>query len=127
MAPIAIVFGVLLVALSGISYLFAEAYSPTIFIPSFVGVPLIILGVIAMKESARKHAMHVAAVLGLLGFVLPLGRVIYASIQNGFVLDLKSGSALGMAALSGAFLVLCIKSFIDVRAARKQREGQASP
>jgi ABC-type uncharacterized transport system permease subunit len=124
MAPIAILFGVLLTLLGGGMYVYTDMVSMTALIPAFFGLPLIVLGAIAMNESARKHAMHLAAMVGLLGFVLPLGRVIYASIQNGFVLDTKSGSALAMAGLCGIFVAWCVKSFIDARIARKQSEAQ---
>jgi ABC-type uncharacterized transport system permease subunit len=124
MAPIAIVFGVLLGVLGGGMYVYTDMVSITAMIPAFFGLPLIVLGALALNEKMRKHAMHLAAIIGLLGFAFPLGRVIFVSIRSGFVLDEKSGTALAMSVLCLIFLVLCIKSFIDARK-RRQAEAQA--
>ena len=51
----------------------------------------------------------------LLGVVLPLGRLIPVSIKDGFVLDSKSGTMIGMSVLSLVLLVLGIRSFIAAR------------
>ena len=78
MAKVAIIFGIALVLLGVVGYFSADAdhRSVTAFIPAFVGAPLVLCGVIAMNPAVRKHAMHFAAVLGLLGFIAPLGRLI---------------------------------------------------
>ena len=127
MAPIAINFGVALAALSGVLYFFSENFSPTIFIPAGFGVVLVILGVIGLNESARKHAMHAAAVVGLLGFVVPLGRFIFAATRDDFKFGVAAGGTLTMSILCAIFLGLCVKSFIDVRRARQQKEAEAPP
>jgi hypothetical protein len=41
----------------------------TALIPAFFGLPLVILGVLALQEGWRKHAMHAAVVVGLIGFL----------------------------------------------------------
>src|SRR5947209_20632878 len=41
--------------------------SPTALIPAFFGAVLAICGLLAFKDNLRKHAMHAAAVVGLLG------------------------------------------------------------
>ena len=45
----------------------------TALIPAGFGALFLVLGLLALKASLRKHAMHVAAMLGLLGcaFTLP--------------------------------------------------------
>jgi hypothetical protein len=127
MAPIAIVFGVLLAALGPILFFLSdpEKQSPTAFIPSAFGVLLIICGILARNEKLRMHAMHAAALVGLLGFLMPLGRVIYAATQPTFQFGLAAGGSLTMAVLSGVFLALCIKSFIDIRILRKKQAAEA--
>jgi hypothetical protein len=124
MAPIAIVFGVLLVILSGVLYGIADNFSPTIFIPAGFGAVLIVLGLLALKDAYRKHAMHGAAVVGLIGFAFPLGRLIYAMTGENFVFRKSTGGTVAMSVLCLIFLILCVKSFIEARAARKAKEGQ---
>src|SRR5438477_11877941 len=51
--------------------------SPTALIPAMVGGALAICGLLAFSDKARKHAMHVAAIVGILGLVggfMPLQR-----------------------------------------------------
>ena len=36
-------------------------------IPAFVGAPLVLAGLVGMVERFLKHAMHLAAMIGLLG------------------------------------------------------------
>jgi hypothetical protein len=124
MAPIAILFGVLLTLLGGGMYVYTEMVSVTALIPAFFGLPLIVLGVIALNEKARKHAMHLAAMLGLIGFAIPAYMVI-AGLIRGQEFNLAKQEQAAMAVLCLIFVAWCVKSFIDVRMARKQREAQA--
>ena len=129
MAPIAIVFGVLLSALGGVLFAISETKSPTALIPAFFGVPLIIIGFIARNASdrMRMHVMHAAATIGLIGFAFPLGRIIMALIQGKELNPLALTGQLGMSALCGVFLALCVRSFIQARIERKKREALAEP
>jgi hypothetical protein len=130
MAFIAIGFGVLLTLLGAGVYEYTNQQGTpqfTALIPAIFGIPLIALGVIARNENARKHAMHAAALLGLLGFLVPLGRVIYVMTQPGFHFGLAAGASIAMSALCAIFLGLCVKSFIDVRIARKKTEAESQP
>jgi len=122
MSSIAITFGTLLILLGGGLYGISENRSPTALIPAGFGVALILCGIVARNENARKHAMHVAALLGLLGFVMPLFMVTRKYMATGEFNALSGGGQLAMSALCGIFLALCVKSFIDVRKARKARE-----
>ena len=127
MPAVTIGYGLLLILLGVAGYLLghptppAVAVSKTALIPAAFGVVALILGLVAMKGGpARKHAMHGAAMLSLIGFVIPMGRLI-GSIAKG-TLDLtKLGpqANLTMAVLSLVFLVLCIRSFIAARVLRK--------
>ena len=42
--------------------------SVTALIPAFFGLPLVVLGFLARSESIRRHAMHAAAALALVGW-----------------------------------------------------------
>jgi len=123
MAPIAIAFGAMLVALGGGLFGLSPNSSPTALIPAGFGILLIICGWIARNEKARKHAMHVAAALCLVGCIMPLVMVIKNWALNGEFNPRSGGGQLAMSALCGVFLALCVKSFIDVRKARKQAEA----
>jgi hypothetical protein len=61
--------GIFLVVLGLVGFFVTGMQSITALIPTFFGVLFLILGLIARKESARKIAMHIAMVLGLLGLI----------------------------------------------------------
>jgi hypothetical protein len=127
MAPIAIGFGVLLSLLGPVLFALSdpEKNRVTAFIPTGFGIVLIVCGVIALNEKLRKHAMHGAAVVGLLGFAIPAYMVV-AGLIGGDEFNLPKQGQTAMAVLCGVFLGLCVKSFIDARIARKAKEAQAS-
>ena len=72
-----------------------------------------------MKGSIRKHAMHGAVALALLGLLAPIGRI----ATKGLSLSAAGVSQLLMIVLCGALLALGIKSFVDARRRRKS-EGE---
>jgi hypothetical protein len=69
------------------------------------------------------HAMHGAALLGLIGFALPLWRVI-VGLRSDTPNYIAIGGSAAMSGLCLVFLILCIRSFIAARVARKAREAQ---
>src|ERR1700692_915747 len=120
MSHLAIGFGVLLGLLGPVLYELSEPpQSLTAYIPSAFGIVLIVLGIIARNEKYRMHAMHGAALVGLLGVVMPLGRVIAVATKPDFKFGLAAGGSVAMAVVCAVFLGLCVKSFIDARKARK--------
>lgn len=98
--------------------------SPTALIPAVFGGLLIVLGLLAFKPSLRKHAMHFAAMVGLLGAIggfMPLFR----QYKNTGALDLMKPSAVSgwlMILICAVFVGLCVNSFIQARKARKAKE-----
>ncbi len=117
-----IIYAALLIILGVVGYFATGQTSVTAMIPAFFGVVVLIVGLIALKDNWRKHAMHAAAVLGLLGIVGTFSGLtkIPALISGG---DLERPQAVAsqaiMALLSLAFVLLCIKSFMDARRNRK--------
>jgi hypothetical protein len=104
----AILSGLLLIVWSVVTYFLSESRSFTAFIPAGFGGLLALCGLIGRSEGARKHAMHAAAMVGLLG------------VLGGFGMGLrKVFSEPGMAAYSQlflgivclVFLIVCIRSF----------------
>ena len=118
MPKLTLMVGVLLVV-QGVGFYFGtSSKSITALIPAFVGLPMLVLGILALKESARKHAMHLAAALAMLGFLAAVGRMASAGLS----LSPAGASVLILALVTGFFLLLCVKSFIDAR----RRRGQSN-
>jgi hypothetical protein len=123
MPLVAILFGALLDAIGIGAYVSTGAQSVTALIPSFFGTLLLVCGVVAaVQPKARKHAMHVAAVVGLvatlggLGMGLPkLGTLLAGTAERPVAILLQ----LSMGVLAAIFLALCVNSFIQARKARK--------
>lgn len=117
MVRIVIVFGGLLVLLGLFAYFVLadpDQRSVTALIPAMAGIPILVCGVVALVPNARKHAMHVAMLLALLGAIAPWGRLV-KSFQDGFEFNEKTGVQLGMSALCAILLVLGVRSFIAAR------------
>jgi hypothetical protein len=122
MAPFAVLFGALLIALGAWGYLGADeaSRSGTALIPAYLGIALLLLGLIAFKENCRKHAMHAAAALGLLGFLGAAVRVGMKLAKDGNLEGRAAMATGGMAVLCAIFVGLCINSFVAARRARQQ-------
>ncbi len=130
MPKVTVIFGLLLCALSaavaGVFYMRGEFKSFSWLIPSVVGLPLIVLGVIAAKNAgARMHVMHAAVTLALLGGLLALfqgvSQVVRLVFQGKEILPLAAAMIWAMTILCFVFVGMCVQSFI---AARKAREKQ---
>lgn len=93
-----------------------EKVSKTSLIPAGVGaVFLVCVGVIIWNNNLRKHVMHFAAVVGLVGVLGGFMPV----MRSGLDLN-KIGVKIGllMSLICAVFVGLCVKSFIDARKAR---------
>ena len=111
MPKTAIAIGTLLV-IQGIGfYIGTDSKSVTALIPAFVGLPILSMGILAFKESARMHAMHVAAALAALGLLAAIGRIATAGLS----LSAVGISLVIMMLLTGGFVLLCVKSFVGAR------------
>ncbi|MGH8478902.1 MAG: hypothetical protein ACREXK_04835 [Gammaproteobacteria bacterium] len=120
MAKTAITFGILLTLLGLIAYFGISSESITALIPAFFGVPVIILGWLASNEKYRKHSMHIAAALMLLGFIGTGIRVfpqLFGEIANPSAFTVQ----LIMTLLCLIFIILAVRSFIE---AGRNRENQ---
>ena len=118
MAKITIGLGLVLIALGVGSYLGTGRASVTALIPAFVGLPLALLGAAALNDRLRKHAMHVAVVVGLLGFAgAARGFAKLPSILTGGEVERPVAVyvQIAMSLLCLVFVVLCVGSFIKTR------------
>ena len=122
MPTTAILCGVLLIVIGAVGYVIgvmdAKA-SITALIPAFFGIVLAGLGFASQaKEGLRKHLMHAALVVALLGFIATAGRLLSRMSElNASPAVIAQAS---MAIVCLAFVVLGIRSFA---AARRDREG----
>lgn len=91
-----------------------ERASVTALIPAFFGIVLLLLGVFArMRESLRKHLMHVAVIVALLGFILTAGRLV--SRLSELTLSAAVLSQVAMSLVCLVFVILAVKSFANAR------------
>jgi hypothetical protein len=117
-ANITIVFGILLILLGLGGWFGSGGASMTALIPAAFGIVLLILGVIARNEKVRKHAMHVAVIVGLLGFFgSASGLLSLPAVLSGEPVERPAAviSKSIMAVLSLLYVARCVKSFIDAR------------
>ena len=121
MATVSIVCGILLILIGIIGYGYGYANgsaSLTALIPSLLGLILAGLGAAARaKESLRKHLMHGALLVALLGFLatvssfLKLPTLFDGTAQRPAAVVAQFATAV----VCLAFLILGIRSFIEAR------------
>lgn len=117
MSKVAIAYGGLLIALGLVGFL-GFGRSVTALIPAFLGAPIAICGGIALKHAWRKHAMHVAVLLALLGLIGVCVRFVPSVLAG------KSGAPVVLQGLfvllTLAFIALAVRSFVVARLPRKE-------
>jgi len=117
MPTTAVIFGVLLILIGIVGYcygLMTGHASPTALIPAAFGLLLAILGSIAKSnEGIRKHLMHAAVLIALLGFLMTAGRLLMKLSELTFGAALLS--QVSMAILCLIFVILAVRSFIAAR------------
>ena len=119
------IIGALLIAITVYAYLNPTPNESgkvpmTSLIPAFFGTILFVCGALSHNPKLRKHVMHVAAMVGVLGAIggfMPLIR----QASKGVDIDptkLAAASGLLMSALCALFVFLCVRSFIAAKKAR---------
>ena len=124
MGLITIILGAFLSVLGVVGFVATGSEHFTALIPTGFGIVFVILGVLARQDTLRKHVMHAAAVLSLIGFAATVRGVpnLVHFLAGGEVerpAATVSQSLMALACL--AHLALCVRSFI---AARRQRRAQ---
>ena len=120
MPNLTFLLGALLVVLGGYGYTQSATRSPMALIPAALGVVFVLLAFLAGREPLRKHAMHGAAALALLGILAGLGPIGMGGTRRFPPLMVYSTAA--MSVLCAVFLAFAVRSFI---AARRARTGAA--
>jgi hypothetical protein len=109
-----LIFAALLIAL-GLGA-FGVSSSRTALLPAYVGIALGALAGLSLAfDPARRHLMHVAALVALLGALAPAAALAIRAAQMS---PLALGVNVGMLGLSATLLVLMVRSFVAVRRAR---------
>ena len=117
MPSTAINFGRVLILIGIIGYIYGfvgGATSITALIPAFFGILLMLFGHLARaKDNLRKHLMHAAVIVALLGFLASAGRLLSKiteiSLSPAYI------SQIAMAIICFLFIVVSVRSFIDAR------------
>jgi hypothetical protein len=110
--------GLALMILGIAAYILTGRTSVTALIPAFFGAVLVILAFVARNEAARKHAMHAAVAVSLIGALASLGRAIPAVMAGGISRPAVISQLL-LAALLLVHVVLGVQSFMAARRARR--------
>lgn len=112
-----LIAGGVLVLVGLISYIASGAASLTALIPSGIGVLLLIAALIGRKPELRRHAMHVAMLIALIGIVATFGN----TFRLGEVFSGAAERPLAIIASALTFLTLLvylgfgIASFVQAR------------
>lgn len=124
MQVVTFVFGACLVVLGLVGYFASGRASWTALIPAIAGAIFLMLGAVALNPRYRRHAMHAAAALAVLGLVATLRGVIKVfQMYSGTEIERPQAaiSQAIMAALCLVFVSFAVRSFVM---ARRQRPGQ---
>jgi len=128
MPNVTMLFGALLCGISLVILMITQKVgSPSIFIPMAVGLPLLILGFLSStKPHLRKHLMHAAVALGLLGALAALvpSLMQLGKLAQGEAVDLtRAGSVWAMAILCFTYVATGVQSFIRARKSASVNEN----
>lgn len=113
-------FGLILIVLGVASYTITGRTSVTALIPAFFGAALVVCALVARNEAARRHAMHAAVALGMVGMLAALTRALPAALRG----EASRPAVIAQLIMGGVLLVyvaLGVRSFIEARKARLGR------
>jgi len=116
MESISIFYGIFLICWGIAISLVSGSTSLTSFIPSYIGLPILIFAILSVRfKEKKKLFMHIVVTFGLLAFIGGLDIVrafLKANLFENFYADLSKFMML----ITGlVFTFLCIKSFIFAR------------
>lgn len=123
-ARVSVIYGVILVVFAVLISLISGSDSLTSYIPAMFGLPILILGLIAVwAPSKQKLVMHINVVIGLLIFLA--GLSVIPGLVSGVNLSTSlwaNVSKLFMSLTGALYLTICVKSFIFIRRKRSFTE-----
>lgn len=89
----------------------------------WLSMVLVGLGLVARAEKLRMHAMHGAAMVGLLGAIVSCAALVRSRGAATVVAGGGAAAHAVAALLCVAFLALCVRSFVRARRARASQDG----
>jgi len=110
--------GIILIILGIVAYFASHAQSITALIPVLFGAPIFILGLIARKESIRKHVVHgalVVALIGLVGSVNGIPQFVAMVLGNNVLRPAAVIVKTIMALILLVYIIMGINSFVQAR------------
>ena len=115
-----IALGVALIVLGLAGYVLSGAVSLTALIPAAFGLVIALSGLMARHERKRKHAMHAAVAVALLGFLGSIrGLLQIGDVFNGTAARPAAViSQTIMAVLTLGYIVMAVRSFVQARRRR---------
>jgi len=117
-AKLTIFFGVLLIVVGLAGYVETGSAHPTALIPCWIGIVLGVAGFLAISPARRMLWMHVAATVGLLGFLFTVkGAWDTFRLGNGATFEhpvavVEKGATCLICLI---FVAFCVRSFIQAR------------
>lgn len=121
MASFTIRIGALLTVFGLAGYVLTGAASPTALIPAVVGIVFVLLGLVGLrKPDWRKHVMHVAVLVAIIGLAGSISGLIAlpGALMSGEGVRPAIIMRAAMALLLLVYTVVAVKSFVDARRAR---------
>lgn len=127
MTQLNVIVGGILVAIGVGGYVASNYASPTALIPAAIGMVIGLIGVLARNPRRRKHLMHAAMGLALVGIFGTFSGL----VQGLGAIASNSLNTLGLAPLSKAltatvligYLAMGVRSFVQARRADERRDG----
>jgi hypothetical protein len=120
MPRITVVFSLGYIALGLVGYLLTGGVHMTALIPAFIGVILLVLGLLGRKKNLRAHVMHAALLIGLMALLgtarslLKLPAAFDGTAERPEAIFAQAATAV----LSVVYLALGVRFFIAARRAR---------
>ena len=111
------IIGSILVIFGIATYIISDQSSITALIPSFMGAPLLVLGILSERmPDMRHHLMHASMVLALIMVIAPIAMVARMGIPDS---SLTMLSLIAHLVMGSIFMVAGIKSFRHARILRE--------
>ena len=124
MAKLTIAVGLILIAIGAAGFVLTGSAHPTALIPAYIGIVLAVSGILANTENPKRRMlwMHIAVTVSLLLFLGTIPALIdEVRMLRGTIFPhpIAVEEKALMSLLCLAFVLLCVRSFIAARKARK--------
>ena len=118
MTKLTIITGILLITLGIVGYCGSGAQSITALIPAGFGIIIGILGILSKKEKIRKHMMHGALLVAMLGLIGSFSGILKTiDLLRNIAVERPTAAIAQaiMALICLVYLIAGIQSFVSAR------------